>query len=70
MNLLRKIHQEEAPNTSVTEWLKELAAWSGQSVSALWKWWNGERPINPTARKLFQLRKHLPAELKAKVKDL
>lgn len=70
MNLLQEMYNAEAPETSVTEWLKGLAEWSGLSLSGLWKWWNGERTMNPAARKLLRLRQHLTAEQLAMVKEL
>lgn len=70
MNPLHSLYKTENPETSVSAWLAELAAWSGLSLSGLWKWWNGERPINPAARKLLLLRLHLTASQLAKVKEL
>lgn len=70
MNFLRQLHKAEAPNISATEWLTEIADWSGLSVSGLKKWWYEAREINPAARKLLALRQHLTPEQMAKVKEL
>lgn len=70
--LLRALWEEEAVEGGInlSEWVRDIAAYCGVGVSAVWAWYAGTRTPSAAARKLLLLRKRLPPWLVVEIADL